>query len=63
MFMFVWEDVLCDYTCGMVCVLARTVDEALELVKKKGEWEYKEIKNKTPKVISKPEAFISYGGG
>jgi len=29
---FIWEDILCDYTCGMVVAYARTLGEAFALI-------------------------------
>ena len=62
--LFVWEDVLCDYTCGMVCILAHNLGEALELARKKYEQYYlDDFAGKKPKIITEPEAFAVYGGG
>lgn len=62
--LFVWEGVLCDYTCGMVCVLAYNLDEALKLARKKYPQYYlDDFAGREPKVITKPEAFAVYGGG
>ena len=33
--LFVWEGVLCDYTCGMICVLASSEQEAFDLLYEK----------------------------
>jgi hypothetical protein len=32
--LYVWEDVLCDYTCGMAVALAHNEDEARSLLVK-----------------------------
>lgn len=32
--LYVWENVLCDWTCGMVVALARSEEEARDAVKK-----------------------------
>jgi hypothetical protein len=61
--LFVWEDVLCDYTCGMACVLAHDLEEAGRLLAAK----YPEYTMKLPfseaRVVSEPEAFAVHGGG
>lgn len=36
--MFVWDDVLADYTSGIIVVHARSLDEARELVAKEAPW-------------------------
>lgn len=30
--LYIWNDVLCDYTCGVLFALAENVDEARELI-------------------------------
>ncbi|MHA1305324.1 MAG: hypothetical protein ACTSPI_16620 [Candidatus Heimdallarchaeaceae archaeon] len=61
--LYVWEDVLCDYTCGMICILAHDLEEAVELLNKKYPSYYCEEIGKPYKVITNPEAFAVYGGG
>lgn len=61
--LFVWEDVLTDYTSGMICILAHNLEEAKELLLKKYETYYANDFGKPHKVITKPEAFAIYGGG
>ena len=75
--LFVWKDVLKDYTSGIVCILANNLEEAMELLKKEDHtawWvlngkpdnrDYKGIYKliKQPKIITKPEAFVVWGGG
>ena len=38
--MFVWEDVLADYTSGIVCVLAKTLDEAYSIIRESDMYEW-----------------------
>jgi len=63
--LFVWEGdgVLTDYTNGMICVLAYDFEHAINLIKK----ECSSCMNSFPvdkyKVITKPKAFVCYGGG
>lgn len=70
--MFVWEDILTDYTSGIVCVLAHSKEEAYEVMKRKSEdqeegwfwkWALEEVINMEPKVIEKPDAVGVSGGG
>jgi sugar-specific transcriptional regulator TrmB len=63
--LFVWENVLTDYTEGLVCVLAHDEAEAWKLLKKKDELAVFILKRdgNKPKVVTKPEAFVVHGGG
>lgn len=75
--LFVWEDVLTDWTSGLICILAESLEQAMELLKKKnhtawwvlnGEPENRDFKGiykliKNPKIVKKPEAFVVWGGG
>jgi len=63
--LFVWEGegVLTDYTDGMICVLANNLEEALKLIEKKCNHCMNSFPPTKYKIISKPEAFVCYGGG
>ena len=63
--MFVWEGygVLCDYTSGMICVLAHDLEEALKLIEKKCDYCMNAFPVNDYKIIEKPEAFVCWGGG
>jgi hypothetical protein len=65
--LYVWEEVLCDYTCGIAFALAETKEEALELIDKSREWgkPSDELKNIEPKVYATTEkiAYAISGGG
>ena len=67
--MYVWEDVLDDYTSGMICVLARTKKHALEIIEKENGFDsyvYQEARSNTPiEVTNKSEqkCYFVYGGG
>lgn len=70
--LYVWEEVLCDYTCGVIFALANNVDEARELVVKKyascpgDEWEESSLMSpmqEEPKVYDASEGFRVRGGG
>ena len=66
---YIWENVLCDYTCGMVVVYAKSLSEAREQIGKYLEsWEQEELKVKEPEIIDckshkKPDIFWARGGG
>lgn len=61
--LFVWEGVLCDWTCGMICILAEDLKQARELLLKKDKNAWGQVKFKAPKVITKPKVFTVHGGG
>ena len=65
--LFVWEgdNVLQDWTSGMICVLAPNLEEALKLIEEKesvavgtGSFPVNDFKT-----ITEPEAFLCWGGG
>lgn len=66
--LYIWDEVLCDYTCGMAFAIARTVEEA---IKATGVPEYnRDLYNSEPRVINLPGLSLSepigehcYGGG
>jgi hypothetical protein len=67
--LYVWEDVLCDYTCGLICILAKSEDAAWQLLKETNDvahWSLTEgssAETSHPKVYDSPCAFVSWGGG
>jgi len=64
--LYVWEDVLRDYTEGMVCILAEDLEQAREVFLKKYKSEQyilDDFFGKPYKVITTPDAFYVYGGG
>jgi len=62
--LYVWENVLCDYTCGMVCVLAFDLEQAFDLIREKyDEYYLDDLAGVEPEIIEEPEAFAVYGGG
>jgi len=67
--MYVWEDVLTDYTSGMICVLANSKKKALEILKKEhGEnsFVYREaLFSEVTEVTkdSEQKSYFVYGGG
>ena len=62
--LFIWKDVLCDYSCGMVAIYAYDLEHALKVARKKFEgYIVENFAGKQYKVITKPDAFYVYGGG
>jgi hypothetical protein len=60
--LFVWENVLCDYTAGMACALAKNSEEARKLVAEKMGYLNRDIAAE-PRIIEEAEGFYVYGGG
>ena len=66
--LFVWEDVLREWTAGMICVLARTESEAISLIAAKNPEAFNRLTAGStklmpkPRVVTEPEAFIAWGG-
>lgn len=62
--LFVWEGygVLQDYTCGMICVLAESLEDAHRLIKEKCDYAEGSYPPSQFKVAENPEAFICWGG-
>lgn len=62
--LFVWEDVLRDYTAGMVCIYAYDLEHALELaIEKFDDYVVEDFAGKPYQVVTEPDAFYVYGGG
>lgn len=62
--LFVWEDVLCDYTCGIMFALAPDVETARKILLEKEDSNL--IKSELmadPDVIETEEGFVVWGGG
>jgi len=64
--LFVWENVLCDWTCGHIAVLASSVEEAREVVKRNPDLgEYSDVKwvfTEEPTIYTDPVAILCWGG-
>jgi len=67
--LYVWEGVLCDYTCGMVCVLAKNKAHAMKILEKKMEsYSYEKFCTKVKdndikaRVLSRGAVWV-WGGG
>ena len=63
--LWVMEEVLTDYTDGMVCVLAETEEQAWAMLKEKDSVAYACLLDNDMKFrcVDKPEAFVCWGGG
>lgn len=64
--LYVWEDVLCDYTCGVIFALARDVREARRLAIAAGDDYGSAVADAVeakPKVYTAPHAGFVWGGG
>ena len=62
---FVWEDVLTDYTSGMMVAIAPTIEEARAVLLKECSYIPEGDLNQQPKVfdLSESDAFVCWGGG
>lgn len=63
--LFVWQGkgVLQDYTSGLICVLAPDLETALKLIKEKDSIAIGSFDPTNYQEITKPEAFVQWGGG
>lgn len=66
--LYVWEDVLRDYTPGMIVALAPDLDTAIQIVREQSHWAASEM-SKPNTMINlgdndriAPRAWICYGG-
>ena len=70
--LFVWKDVLCNYTCGMIVALAHDEQEAYQLVRKASEEQWgacrladftvEQCQEHTPLIFTAPTACYVWGG-
>lgn len=68
MYLYVWEDVLSDYTSGMVVALAPSLEVALETIRCESDTAWFLIGSTPPTYVidpnqTKPVAFLVWGGG
>lgn len=62
--LFVWHDVLTDYTSGMVCIMAYNFEQAIELARNEfPTYILEDFAGKPYKVYAEPQAEYVYGGG
>ena len=60
--LYVWLDVLTDYSSGVMFALAYSPAHARRLILKKCSYVPKEDLSKEPICVRKPEAFLVWGG-
>lgn len=60
--LYVWEDVLTDYTPGIMFALAENIDQARDLIRKSGNILESDLAGK-PNVYSSRIGFALWGGG
>jgi hypothetical protein len=62
---FVWEDVLTDYSSGLMVAIAQTVEEARDALLKECSYIPKGDLDQQPKEfdLSEPAVFLCWGGG
>jgi hypothetical protein len=62
--LYVWENVLRDYTPGIMFAMAHTVHEARKIILTKYDMlSMKSELAQKPQAISKPDGFALWGGG
>ena len=64
--LFIWRNVLCDYKCGSILVIAKNVDDARRMAIDSGKLygENQEVE-KEPEVheLNQPFCHVQWGGG
>jgi len=60
--LFIWEDVLTDYSNGIMFALAEDSEEARDLIEQKMGFRSDDLAAK-PKIVTEKEGFYVYGGG
>lgn len=64
--LYVWENVLADWTAGMAVALAYSPEDAKEQLMKAGlkhTWDGVKLDGVSPVEVEKPAGFFCYGGG
>lgn len=61
--LYVWEDVLSDYTDGVMFALATSEDEAKAMILKHSHYVPDHEFSKSPKVFDAPVGYAIWGGG
>ena len=61
--LFVWTEVLTDYSHGMMVALAHDVEEARALLLEEVNYLPADDLAREPLVVEEPSAFIVWGGG
>lgn len=66
--LYVWEDVLCDYTCGLAFAIAPDLASAIKAAANGDSWVESQLRGEKPKVYKvdgrkTPIGRYIYGGG
>ena len=66
--LYIWRDVLCDYTCGIIVAMAHNIEDARSVVISSGldEWNHTRVVRAIeddPEVHSNPYGTYVVGGG
>ena len=61
--MYVWEDILTDWTSGLIVVLVTSLEEARDLACENVGHYHGEIRNRTPDIYDSPKSVHVWGGG
>lgn len=61
--LYVWEDVLRDYTPGIMVAYAYDREHARKLLIEKNDGRFTDDMNIEPRRIKDPEGFVVWGGG
>ena len=61
--LFVWTEVLCDYSCGVMFALAPDVETARKLILASRDWMDEDELKQEPDVYTEPVGFAVAGGG
>jgi len=63
--LFVWRDVLCDYTCGLIAAIAHDEDEARDTIMGNAmQWEWEELSramDEPPEIYDTPYGVHVWG--
>ena len=62
--LYVWDDVLCDYTCGIMFAVAPSLEEAMDLIRSSDVYIEPDL-GKKPTVydLTEPVCRVVWGGG
>ena len=61
--LYVWDDVLCDWTSGIMFALAHSAEEARTLLRAAYMGLPESDIAREPRVVEEPEGFAVWGGG
>jgi len=64
--LYIWKEVLCDYTCGIAFAMANSLEEAKQVIRDSVDEYYcvdDTVFYKEPEVYEIPYGFAIWGGG